>query len=478
MVAVVTGVVVGLVIRAMALIYVPRNRRPQTALAWLLAIYFIPGLGVILFLVLGSARLPRARRRKQREVDELIRTATAGLDDSGVERWPPWFRSSVALARTLGAIPLSGGNAARLWPDDAQALAAMVRAVDGARRTVNAEFYILLLDETSEPFFDALERARRRGVAVRVMLDHLGSRGYPGWRRTIRRLDETGVDWRLLLPFQPWRGKVQRPDLRNHRKLLVVDGEVAFTGSRNIVDPGYQKAGNARRGLRWHDFMVEFRGPAVAAIDVLFVTDWYCETGELIDTSPEVAAIPQAGRLDCQVVPSGPGFDGENNLRLFLALVHAAQHRLVITSPYFVPDDSMLYAITSAAESGVEVELFVSEVGDQFWVYHAQRSYYEALLRSGVTIWLYERPVVLHAKHFTVDDEIAVIGSSNMDMRSFTLDLELSVMVRGEEFLADMRAVQDGYRAHSRRLTLDEWRSRGFWARAIDDIARLTSVLQ
>ncbi|MDM4763294.1 cardiolipin synthase [Galbitalea sp. SE-J8] len=465
-------------VRVVSLVVVPRNRRPQTALAWLLAINFLPYLGILLFLLLGSARLPRRRRQRQATVDALIRRATEGLADDSAEEWPSWFRTSVALSRALGAIPLASGNAGTVWADDARALDAMVRAIDGAARTVNAEFYILLLDDTSAPFFDALERAHRRGVTVRVMLDHLGNRRYPGWGRTIRRLEAMGVQWHLMLPFQPLRGKIQRPDLRNHRKLLVVDGAVAFTGSRNIVDPGYQTGKNARRHLRWHDFMVEFRGPVVAALDVLFVTDWYCETDELIDTTPSIESIERVGTLDCQVVPSGPGFDGENNLRLFLALVHSAQHRIVITSPYFVPDDAMLYAITTAAESGVEVELFVSAIGDQWAVFHAQRSYYEALLTAGVRIRLYEAPVVLHSKHFTVDDEIAVIGSSNMDMRSFTLDLELSVMVRGEAFLAQMRAVQEDYRAHSRELTVEEWNARGRWATAVDNIARLTSVLQ
>jgi cardiolipin synthase len=177
-------------------------------------------------------------------------------------------------------------------------------------------------------------------------------------------------------------------------------------------------------------------------------------------------------------VPSGPGFSGENNLRLFNSLVYGATQRIILVSPYFVPDDSMLYAITTAAESGIEVELFVSEIGDQFLVYHAQRSYYEALLNAGVKIYLFPPPTILHAKHMTFDEEVAVIGSSNMDMRSFTLDLEISVMVRGRSFLRELRAVEDAYRAVSRELTLEEWRGRTFGKRAVDDIARLTAGLQ
>ena len=211
-----------------------------------------------------------------------------------------------------------------------------------------------------------------------------GNFQYPGYRATIRRLQRMGVQWRLMLPFQPLRGRIQRPDLRNHRKLLVVDGEVAFTGSQNVVETGYQRTRNHRRGLHWKDFMVRFEGPVVAGIDALFVTDWYSETDELLEREAAPARATGSGHLDCQVVPSGPGFEGENNLRMFNSLVYAAQEKIILVSPYFVPDDSMLYAITTAAQSGLHVELFVSEIGDQFLVYHAQRSYYEALLKAGV----------------------------------------------------------------------------------------------
>jgi cardiolipin synthase len=182
--------------------------------------------------------------------------------------------------------------------------------------------------------------------------------------------------------------------------------------------------------------------------------------------------------LDAQVVPSGPGFELENNLRLFNALVYSAQERVIITSPYFVPDDSMLYAITNAAYRGLDVQLFVSAVADQPVVYHAQRSYYEALLRAGVRVWLYHAPTVLHAKHFTIDDEVAVIGSSNMDMRSFSLNFEISVMVRGRSIVQELRVVEGKYREESRELLLEEWLERPLRSRVLDNTARLTAAVQ
>ena len=194
-----------------------------------------------------------------------------------------------------------------------------------------------------------------------------------------------------MLPIQPFKGEWRRPDLRNHRKILVVDGVVAFTGSQNLIEPGYNKPKNHKAGREWVELMARVEGPVVSALNVLFATDWYSETGvklaEEIGTSP-----PTAGEIEAQVIPSGPGFATENNLRAFTTLIYSAQRRLSITSPYFVPDESLLYAVTTAAQRGVDVELFVSEAGDQFMVFHAQRSYYEALLRAGVRIYLYPAP--------------------------------------------------------------------------------------
>ena len=473
-------VAVDFVIRVVSIVVIPRNRRPQTATAWLLAIFFLPYIGILLFLLLGSRYLPKRRREKQLEINRYILETTEGTDLVNRDLpWPHWLEPIVELNRSLGAMPLVGGNTAQLLTDYGQSLQAMTDAVAGAKKYVHAEFYIIAYDKTTEPFFAALEAAVERGITVRVLLDHLASRRSPGYFRTIRQLKKIGVQWQLMLPIQPLRGRFQRPDLRNHRKLLVIDGELAFTGSQNIIDSSYNKAVNRHRGLHWKDLMVRFEGPIVAGINALFVTDWYSETDELL--LRETRTVPREkvrNAIGAQVVPSGPGFEGENNLRLFNSLLYAAQERIIITSPYFVPDESMLYAITTAAQSGVDVQLLLSEVGDQPVVYHAQRSYYEALLRAGVRIWLYPAPTVLHAKHFTIDEQVSVIGSSNMDMRSFSLNLEISVMVRGASFVNALRKLEDTYRSQSRELLLQEWMARPLRTKVLDNVARLTAAVQ
>lgn len=472
--------VLDLVIRVAAIIIVPRNRRPTAAMAWLLAIYFIPIIGVFLFLLIGNPRLPRKRRRKQERINDYIHDTSTSLDFGTLRpHAPAWFTSLVTLNRNLGAMPLAGDNAAHLIPDYQESLDAMADAIRQAERYVHVEFYILQTDASTDNFFRALEEVAARGVTVRVLLDHWANRGKPYYKRTLKRLTDMGAEWQLMLPVQPLRGKYQRPDLRNHRKLLVVDGRVAFTGSQNVTDSTYNLRKNIRRGLHWVDLMARIEGPVVASVNAVFLSDWYSETDEVLTDQIDLFDVTSGpGDLDCQIVPSGPGFEFQNNLKLFAGLLYAAQRKIIVVSPYFVPDEALLLAITTACQRGIHVELFVSEEGDQAIVYHAQRSYYEALLRAGVKIWMYKKPYILHTKSLTIDDEVAIIGSSNMDMRSFGLNMEISLFVRGEEFVREMRTVEDRYRSLSRELTLAEWEKQPLRSTVLDNLARLTSALQ
>jgi cardiolipin synthase len=477
---IVLALVVDFALRIVAIIIIPRNRRPTSATAWLLAVYFIPYIGWLFFLLIGSFKLPKQRRLRQQQVNEFILESTEGMERVRRDApWPPWLGSVVTLNRNLGAMPLVGGNTSLLIGDYQGSLDAMTDAVNEATRYVHVEFYILSWDQTTGPFFDALEAAVKRGVVVRVLLDHVASLRTRDYKRTIKRLTSMGAQWQLMLPVQPFKRKYQRPDLRNHRKLLVIDGHVGFMGSQNVIDRTYNKKSNIRRGLKWKELVTRLEGPIVAGLNAIFITDWYLETGDLLDRERDpVEPVRSDDEIDCQLVPSGPGFEGENNLKLFLALLYYATDRIIITSPYFVPDEAMLTALTTAVQRGIHVELFVSEIGDQGLVYHAQRSYYEQLLRAGVTIWMYKAPYILHAKHFTIDDEVAVIGSSNMDMRSFQLNAEISLMVRGRSFVADMRRVEQGYREASKQLLLEDWLKQPLRSTVLDNLARLTSALQ
>ncbi len=471
---------VDLAIRIVVLGVIPGNRRPTTAMAWLLCIFFLPYIGLLLFLMFGNFRLSRRRRETQAAVNERILAGTQDIASQVPEyEGPAWVKSAMELNQNLGYFPALGGNTVQLIEGYQESLDAMAEEVSRATDYVNAEFYIMSSDASTDRLFAELEAAAERGVRVRVLFDHIGSLRVPGYRHMIRRLKNSSIQWRRMLPLLPVKGQWRRPDLRNHRKILVVDGRVGFTGSQNVIEPSYRKKKNARIGREWVELMSRLEGPIVGTLNVMFATDWSSETEENLES--QLAAYHWnsfSGGSLCQVVPSGPGFVTENNLRLFNTLLYSAEECITISSPYFVPDDSLLYAITTAAQRGVTVELFVSEAGDQFLVHHAQRSYYEALLKAGVRIYLYPKPLVLHAKHFTVDSEVAVIGSSNMDMRSFSLNLEVTVMIVDGSVVQRMHEVEDHYRAVSRELLLDEWENRPILARYVDNVARLTATIQ
>jgi cardiolipin synthase A/B len=470
--------VVDLAIKVIALIVIPRDRKPTAAMAWLLAIMLVPFVGILLFLLIGSFRLPKRRRDEQARIDALLAARTSEVPTTDAE-WPRWFQRVVHQNRELTGLPAAGGNDLALIDDYQRSIDAAADAIGRAERFVHVEFYIVAWDDTTRGFFSAMESAARRGVTVRLLADHVASRRVPGWKDTFAELDRIGVSWSWMLPVEPLKGKYQRPDLRNHRKIVVVDGRVGFMGSQNLIDRTYDSPKNQKRGLKWQELVARVEGPAVAALNAVFLSDWLIETGERLDGEhvPAEGVPPAASGLLCQVVPSGPGYRTENNLRLFLSLIHGATERVILTSPYFVPDEAMVYAITTACQRGLEVQLFVSEIGDQGLVYHAQRSYYRALLRAGVRIFLYPAPFILHAKHFSIDDDIAVIGSSNMDIRSFSLNAEVSMLVRGAPFVDTMRAVEADYRRLGRELTLEEWDREPLRATFLDGLARLTSAL-
>jgi cardiolipin synthase len=470
-------VIADYVIKFLALGVLPNNRKPSSAMAWLILILIVPLAGFVIFLFLGRTNLGKGRLARQREADEAIRGVTEGLPTTPVDG-PPYLGSLATLNYNLGSLPIQAGNRVDLITGYGEQIAAMTREVEGATTAIEVEFYISAWDDVTTPFFEALVAAVARGVKVRLLFDHMGSRGIPGYKEFEKRLGETGIEWRPMLPVRPLKGQFQRPDLRNHRKILVVDGRVAFMGSQNLIEPGYNKPKNHAAGREWVELIARVDGPAVSALRAVFAKDWFTETKERIGESFVSHATFHDDGVAAQVLPSGPGYVTENNLRLFTALIYSAQRRISLTSPYFVPDEPLLYAVTTASRRGVDVELFVSEEGDQFMVYHAQCSYYQALLDAGVRIYLYPAPAVLHSKHFSIDDDVAVIGSSNMDMRSFGLNHEVSMMVTGGDIVARFRAVEDTYRALSRELTTTEWRERSKVQRYLDNTMRLTAALQ
>ena len=240
--------------------------------------------------------------------------------------WPDWFASLTRQNETLGSIPAADGNTATLIGDYRGSIDAMAAEIDTAERFVHVEFFIVAKDVTTSGFFDAMERAVQRGVSVRLLADFIASKKMAGSKETFAELDRIGVKWRYMLPVRPLKGKYSRPDLRNHRKLVVVDGRVGFMGSQNLIDRSYNSPKNIKRGLQWQELMTRVTGPIVASINGVFLSDWYSRPASCSSTPstcprPRCPRTRRADALVCQVVPSGPAYEGENNLRMFLTLV-------------------------------------------------------------------------------------------------------------------------------------------------------------
>src|SRR5437667_8270155 len=475
--------IVGWIIPFVMLFFVPVNRKPSSATAWLMLIFLLPYFGLIIFLLIGSPKLSRHRRAQQRTMDSLISKAIAEAEQQSELTAllqpviPPRYEPIITLNRNLGFLPAFGGNSVELLPQYNDNFKRIAEEIDAAKKFVHIEYFALSRDEETECVFAAMERAANRGIKVRVLMDHLGSRKYPKFKKMRAQLTVAGIENHLMLPLHFFGSKYTRPDLRNHRKIVVIDGQVAFTGSQNLIKRNY-----FRKDAIYYDELVALvKGPIAAQFEAAFVTDWYSETGFLLNSqnAPETYMEPLiGGYVLCQVLPSGSGFENENNLKLFTSLIHAARNTLVITNPYFVPDDALMTAITSAAHRGVDVTLLNSEVSDQFLVSHAERSYYEGLLKAGVKVYQYKAPILLHSKHISIDDDIAVIGSSNLDIRSFQLNLEVTLICYNAKVVADLRQVEAVNLSKSKPVNLEEWETRSVREKLYENISRLTAALQ
>lgn len=465
------------IIRIAFILYVPRGRKPTAAMAWLLTILIIPLFGALLFLIIGSPKLSRGRRRLQQSIDALIEAATYSADDVPAGLSPVKYERYALIIKqnkAFGKLPAQRGNSVTILDEYQSMIDNAIMHVNQAKEYVYVEYFILALDDTTSPFFDALEAAVKRGVEVYVLFDTMGSRKYHGYRKMTHKLTTMGVRWQRMLPLRFNINHYNRPDLRNHRKIVVIDDEVAFMGSFNMIDRTYQR----RDGIIYDELVVRMTGPIVQQCAAVFAGDWFSETSEAPRTLLEPIASDEQGGVMAQVLPSGPAYDHENNLKLFVSLLYEAKHRVVITNPYFVPDDALLTAVISAAKRGVEIIIINSQVKDQWMVGHAQRSYYTQLLEAGVTIYLHNAPILLHSKHVTIDDDIAVIGSSNMDIRSFQLNLECVVVLYDEGVVADIKKIQNKNIANSHIVTLETWHRRSIFKELLDSIARLTASLQ
>jgi len=470
------GAIFGAAALALIPLVILRRKEPSSTIAWILTLLFVPALGALLFLLFGRDRIRWPAKRK-RQADALVRrmvvarTGEAALDLSlATGDLNELERQIFQVGALLTGGTASSGNKVDVMTEGNVVFEALGAAIDAARHHVHAQFYLIRNDKTGAWFRDKLAAAAKRGVEVRLLCDAYGCLGVrSAWRRPLRRAGaKVGI-------FLPMRSLFLQPvNLRNHRKIVVVDGRYAFSGGVNIGD---EYRGEMRGIGHWRDTQFKIEGPAASALQRVFLQDWFFATGEGVDPALYFPTGNDGdGKATVAIVPSGPDTRTEAIHRLFFAAIAGATERVWITTPYFVPDPPMVVALQVAAMRGVDVKLILPSRSNHRVTFHAGRSYYEQLLEAGVHIHEYA-PGMIHAKTMVVDGRIALLGSANMDMRSFRLNFEVHALIHDAPTARDLEARFMADLSQTVRVELDDWSQRPWSWRIAEGAGRLVSPL-
>lgn len=429
------------------------NLSPTARLAWFVVLAVLPYVGIVLYFLFGEVDLGQKADKRHEKVFKEIRAKASDFmgNPADVERLiAPLFRSAFHYCASINGFNPVGGNSAELMPEGEAAHRRMLADIEAATDHVHVLFYIWLNDKTGTELAEALIRATKRGVTCRAMADGLGSRTFVKsaiWRR----MQDAGVKLAVALPLDtPIRTLLtSRLDLRNHRKITVIDSRITYCGSRNAADIAFMPK---RKYGPWVDIVLRFVGPVVAQNQLLFASDWMQATGEPLDEI-KLISDPVAGGFPAQAMGDGPTERRGATPQLFATLITCAQRELVLSTPYFVPDATVLEALCAAAHRGVKVALIYPKVNDSWIVAAASRSYYRSLLEAGCIIHEFTHGL-LHAKTLTIDGKVSLIGSSNLDLRSFDLNYENNILFQDSATTQAIYTRQQHYIAHSTEIDL------------------------
>jgi cardiolipin synthase len=441
-------------------VFILLRRRPHTAstLAWIIVIVVLPLAGIIGYLLVGEVRLGRRRIQRHRDIIERLgRLRTLGRDAAAILQpdVPAPYRPITTLAEAVGDSSAVGGNRFQLISDTDVFIQSLVDDIDAARHHCHLLFYIFLDDYSGGRTAEALMRATRRGVACRLLVDAVGSRSF--LKSPLRRqMEEGGVRVVEALHANIFRMLFARLDLRNHRKMAIIDGVIGYLGSHNIADAEFAIK---RRFAPWIDAQVRVQGPVARDLQRLFIEDWFMDTDEVLEETLSIDPPIMPDNVATQIMATGPNSYNEALRQLNLTAFHTAREELIVTTPYFVPDEATTMALRTAARRGVETTLIFPARNDSPLVAAASRSHYEPLLEAGVKIFEYQKGL-LHAKTLTLDRSLALITTANLDRRSFELNFEVSMLVFDSDFASELRFLQTSYLNDSRPVELASWRKR------------------
>lgn len=472
---------VGLALHAVIIgwVLLARRRHPSATLAWVLFIVFAPVVGLLVYLALGRTRMRRTVKRSARAEARLqqvlsqhnVRGRLLERADSSMEARTG---AQVALGNALASTPASSGNAARVLEDAANTYREILEAIEQAEDHIHVQFYIIQPDAVGTALREALMKRAASGVVVRVLCDAVGSYALPSefWE-PLRNAGGHAAFFAPLKTLIPRIRRRDRVDFRNHRKIVVVDGHVGFTGGINV---GKEYLGLDPAIGAWRDTHVRIDGPAVLSLQQAFLHDWLMATGERFEEERYFPDSPPAGDCLVQVIDSGPDQNWPAMELYYAQAIAVACERIWITNPYFIPSQVILAALTNAALRGVDVRLLLPAKSDSLIVTLASQSYYFELLAAKVRIFEYARGFV-HAKTMVVDEWLATIGSANMDMRSFTLNFELNAFVFGSALCRELARQFEVDLGAALEVTSERERRRGLGRRLARALARLLSPL-
>jgi cardiolipin synthase len=458
-------------VRLTMLAYIPQRRPPAAARTWLLLIFLFPWAGLVVYLIVGRIQIPKRRRTLLENLSRTIREAAQGLPPeirTPLDQLPEGVANAARLAERLTAFPMLSGNTVELLSEYEASLERLATDIQNARLRVHLLYYIYGDDDVAERVTQALEQAARRGVQCRLLLDGIGSK--QALKTVAPRLRAAGVEVTEVLPVRFLRPRGTRVDIRNHRKVAIIDGQIGYVGSQNVVAPRFVP------GFPNEELVARVTGPIVAELGAVFWVDRLQETEPTADSSPGWGPTERMGDVVAQLIPSAPSYRQQTFAMLLVSLIHQARRNVTITTPYFVPDEPFLAALRTAIERGVQVRLIVPLHSNQRLTVLAQSSYYEELLEAGVEIHQY-RTHFLHAKSLVIDDDLVIVGSSNMDIRSFAINAEANLLIHDATVARQVRELNQRHIDQSDRLTLEAWRRRPLAIRIAQNTARLADSL-
>ncbi len=466
---------IGLIVWFVTVILLRQCGMSDARLAWIVFIVLAPFVGALAYMFLGQARIAGRRRRRHAHIHANYCTSrdegTQYLRDSQTDIPAPYDRI-FSLAGAVTETDVLGGNALDLIGGPEAFADRFEQAIDEARETVHILSYICLDDQVGQRIGEAMIRAAQRGVVVRLQVDSVGSRGFLG-SELRRRIDASGARVAEMLPAKLFRVLLSRLDIRNHRKIAIFDNTVGWVGSRNIASPAFAPKA---KYAPWVDCMATVRGPVVRDLQRLFLEDWEVNTGESNDELLRSGPTSIDGAACCQVFGTGPNFNNEALSQILHGCFHAAKDELVLTTPYYVPDAATEAALRAAALRGVHTTLIVPARNDSCLVGLASRSHYANLIRAGVEIQEYTAGL-LHSKTMTVDHDLFMIGSANLDRRSLELNFEVSMFGWCPEFASRLHFLQMSYLNNCEPVDTARWLQQPAPSRLLYNMAGLLSPL-